>query len=319
MSSSYSEESHEFHRRLLKSTRDSGTGLRKALKVRDNVYFVTTNHKKYVVKGFSSRKKYDAQRKLTKLLKRHGFNRTYDFIDQFAPFSYDGEIYAWIEYIKPQKDKFTFESLTCRKEGLKILKDFHNATSNFYDEISIKHFDQLEKWKERLKDFKRNKHIINKYVSSDYLQSWINWGEFSLKGLEKYEKLLYKEKNCIVHGDVAHHNFFYRNDGVLYLIDFDLISKAPPLLDYLQYCNRIMPDIRDSNELWSYKQLQKYKENTAFLYALTFPTDIFREWNRIVREDLFFDQGYLHSVWKLTVEEAKQRMKIYKDIVKLIK
>lgn len=199
---------------------------------------------------------------------------------------------------------------------MKILEDFHGTTRNFYEEISVKHFKQLEKWQERFKDFKSNRHIIKKYVSSNVLQSWINWGEFSLKGLEKYERHLYKEKNCIVHGDVAHHNFFYKNDGVLYLIDFDLISKAPPIIDYLQYCNRIMPDIRNIQELWSYKQLAKYKNNSAFLYALTFPTDVFREWNRIIREDLFYDQTFVHSVWKLTVEEAPQRFQLYKEIAK---
>ena len=197
---------------------------------------------------------------------------------------------------------------------MQLLEEFHRTTEKFYDRIPVSRFNQVDKWEERFDEFEDNYSIIKKYVSTDIIQTWLKWGKRSLKGLQKYENDLYSEPLCVTHGDVAHHNFFYKDNGSLYLIDFDLISKSPPLIDYLQYSNRIMPDISGSSELWSYEQLKKYKDNRAFLYALLFPTDIFREWNRLVRENDFHNNNYLHSVWLLTVEDLPKRVKMYKEI-----
>jgi len=292
----------------------AGMELRRLTRLRENVYIIKTNKNKYLLKGFGSTKKLKSQVLLTTQLKANRFSKTYDFIQNLESFWYNDYLFAWIEFLPGNKRKFTFSSRTSRQEGLLLLENFHGSTRTFYKSIPIKKFDQLEKWHERFDEFKQNTEIVKKYVSKDVIQTWLKWGKMSLKGLEKYEADLYDESPCIVHGDVAHHNFFYKDDGSLYLIDFDLISIASPLIDYLQYSNRIMPDISGSSELWDYKQLRKYKDNPAFLYALLFPTDIFREWNRLVRENAFHNNSYLHSVWKLTVEELSKRVRMYKEI-----
>lgn len=300
------------------SLRKAGIELRKLQSIRDYVMIVQTSAGKFLLKGFSNSKRLENQRKLTKLLRENGFRRTYRFIEDLEPFVFDGYIFAWIEFLPSSRKKFSYSSRHSREEGLHLLEEFHRTTQKFYDRIPVSHFNQLDKWRDRFDEFEDNTGVIRKYVSNDIIQTWLKWGKRSLKGLRKYEDDLYAEPLCIVHGDVAHHNFFYKEDGSLYLIDFDLISKAPPLIDFLQYSNRIMPDISGSAELWSYEQLKKYKNNKAFLYALLFPTDIFREWNRLIRENDFHNNNYLHSVWLLTVEDFSKRVRLYKEITDLL-
>ena len=296
------------------SLRKEGIGLRNLNSIRENVIIVQTNAGKFLLKGFSNSKRMKSQKKLTKLLHQNGFKKTYRFIEELEPFVFDGYVFAWIEFLPSSRKKFYFSSRHSREEGLQLLEEFHRTTEKFYDRIPVSRFNQVDKWEERFDEFEDNYSIIKKYVSTDIIQTWLKWGKRSLKGLQKYENDLYSEPLCVTHGDVAHHNFFYKDNGSLYLIDFDLISKSPPLIDYLQYSNRIMPDISGSSELWSYEQLKKYKDNRAFLYALLFPTDIFREWNRLVRENDFHNNNYLHSVWLLTVEDLPKRVKMYKEI-----
>lgn len=315
-SARYTNGENGIHSQIRKIVNEQGLQMHKIAKKSEDVFIVHTSKKRYVVKGFYNNEKLNAQKQLIKLLKENGFDNTYDFIKKFRSFTYDDTIFVWLKFLHSGDEKFEFNTDYNRQAGLDLLEKFHGTASHFYKQISVNYFDQLEKWEERFEDFKRNLPSIQRYVDSENLGKWIEWGEFSLRGLRQYEGDLYKEPNTIVHGDVAHHNFFYTRDGTLNLIDFDLIHKAPPLLDYLQYANRIMPFLRNSDELWSYRQINQYSDNPAFLYALLFPTDIFREWNRIVRERMFKENGYVHSVWQMTVQEMEQRMNLYRSIKK---
>ena len=309
---------NNIHTQIRQIVSEKGQRLQRIEEKSDDVFIVHTSKKRYVVKGFYNGDKLEAQQKLIYLLKENGFHKTYDFNKRFPSFTYDNTVFVWLQFLHSGDKKFQFDTDTNRQAGLDLLEEFHVATSRFYEKIDIHYFDQLKKWEERFDDFERNLPIIQRYVDANVLNVWLEWGQYSLKGLQKYEKGLYQEPDTIIHGDVAHHNFFYTRDGGLYLIDFDLIYKAPPLIDYLQYANRIMPFLHESDELWRYRQLNHYKVNPAFLYALLFPTDIFREWNRIVRNRMFKDKGYIHSVWELTVEEMDQRIHLYKGIKKLL-
>jgi thiamine kinase-like enzyme len=137
--------------------------------------------------------------------------------------------------------------------------------------------------------------------------SWANW---SLDGMEKNSGFFQKKPFVILHGDLAHHNFLRDEHGKLHLIDFDLISIGTPALDYLQYANRILPYMDWSYEkLKTSKHMQKYLESDAFLYALAFPADIFREWNRMIREKTYKDDVKFRQVMDLTIGQFYTRKK----------
>lgn len=274
-----------------------------------------------VLKQFADHKKWSIQTKLTAYLKKAGFTETYDFYTSIPPLYYKNRLYSLIEYIKPHHEKFHFFKHENRKEGLRLLSSFHQHSSGIIADLigEIPVFSQINKWEERLQFFQNSQHAIIPYVSEGILRDWIDWASWSLNGMRKYEHFLRNEPNTVNHGDVAHHNFLRRFDGTLCLIDFDLVSVAPPMLDYLQYVNRILPSIKfDFNTLWNYQEFKEYQTNPAFLYALAFPTDIFREWNRLIKENRLGSQSYLHTVWKMTVEDFTKRMSFNQSVARLV-
>ncbi|RFU65848.1 aminoglycoside phosphotransferase [Peribacillus glennii] len=285
---------------------------KKIERIRNQVFLLHLNNgQKLIVKKFADRKKWHFQHKLTSLLKYAGFSATYEFYSSIPPFEYDGCFYGLIEYIKPHPEKFHFFNHENRQEGLRLLSQFHQATKRIAHDSSLEvsTFNQLKKWEERLLVFKSMLPQISRTISEDLLLEWISWASWSLNGMRKFEDLIQKEEIAIIHGDVAHHNFLRRNDRELCLIDFDLAAIAPAVIDYLQYANRILPSINYSmNRLGEYDQLKPLLTNVAFLYGLAFPTDIFREWNRLLRENRMGSHPQFHSVWKMTVESFPERI-----------
>ncbi len=87
-----------------------------------------------------------------------------------------------------------------------------------------------------------------------------------MEQLEGEHHYFLDQPHCIIHGDVAHHNFIRGKDEALSLIDFDLIGIAPSYLDLLQYCNRILPSLNwSAPALFSYKQIQPFEYEKSFL------------------------------------------------------
>ncbi|MFE4350542.1 phosphotransferase [Peribacillus butanolivorans] len=273
--------------------------------LQSSVYLITfEKDPPLILKGFDSFEKWDRQRELTSLLKQKGFTQTYYIHQNLMPFQFEEKWYGSIDYLPPSKKKFRYSNQKDRLEGIQLLESFHDVSEHLYIKAPV--FDQSKKWKERLSLFKKNFSYIRQYVSGEIIKEWIGWGEWALDGFEKNQSLWNKEKKVIIHGDCAHHNFLRKADGTLTLIDFDLMASAPRCIDYLQYANRISNHLEDAaTMLWQIPQLKKYQSDPAFLYALTYPTDIFREWNRQNKSS-----SQLHSVWKMTVEDFSERMEM---------
>lgn len=286
--------------------------------LRSSVYLIHCNNRFFIIKGFDSIQTLNNQKELTQQLKKNGFIHTYSFLDDLATFEYDGQVFGAIEYIQPSSDRFHFGSEKNRMEGLNVLHTFHTSTGTILTN-KLANFNQILKWEERLGIFCKNRPIIREFVAKPILLSWINWAKWALAGMKQHETELMAEKNVIIHGDCAHHNFLRTQDGELALLDFDLIAYAPPSIDYLQYCSRILPFLVDpAKELWSYPELEPYKKNKAFLYALTYPTDVFREWNRMCKNHVSYHSAQLHRVWKMSIEQFTKRMKFNEEIAGLI-
>jgi thiamine kinase-like enzyme len=309
----------EFHSCLLSYLGGLRLELKTIHKIRNKVYFIKLNDgNKLILKGFEEKKKWSAQQKLLSFLQANGFNRTYQFLPSLPPFEYRNCIYSFIEYVKPHVNRFHYYDDKNRRDGLTLLREYHAAasplTNVMQDELSL--FNQVEKWTERFSLFKYYLPLVKNYVSEQIIRHWIDWAEWALAGLKANQNSLLTEKNTIIHGDVAHHNFLRKNNGILYLIDFDLISIAPPIIDYLQFANRIMPAVQYKlDDLWTHPELSVYQNNPAFIHALAFPADIFREWNRIIRENLTESRMQFHAVWKMSVENFHERYSFIQQLI----
>lgn len=288
--------------------------------IRKDVFFVKTVKKTYCLKGFRTYKRLKLQETFTSTLKKEGFSDTYLFIP--APVKdqlfFEGTYFGCIEYILPKKMAFSYTLQKDRQEGLELIEKFHHVTSKFEARYRtlLPNAQLIEKWRDRFSTFLNNLPFLGYFINESFISEMVSWANWSLAGLEKNHAFFQKEPFVILHGDVAHHNFLRDSEGKLNLIDFDLISIGPYFLDHLQYVNRILPYIEWSfDRLASFKQIQGLLKEDAFLYALVFPADIFREWNRMIREKSHTNQVKFNQIMELTIGQFYSR-KQFIDYIK---
>lgn len=291
-------------------------------RLRDNVYKIKTAKGVYILKGYSSYNRLKLQETFTSSLQKEGFDQTYSFISfNQDPIIYEGRYFGCIQYIEPLKRSFSYISEKERQEGLCLLDTFHRITEQSvrrYQSI-LPEFNLHKKWLERRNQFERNSHFISHYVSNEMILEWLKWADWSLDGIIRNESTIEKEPNVILHGDVAHHNFLRGKDGKLYLIDFDLISIGPSSMDLLQYANRILPFINwNMNSLIGYKSLERLLNEHSYIYALAYPTDLFREWNRFIRENNDRTGLKLQQLINQTLTKMKLRQQFINQLQKLV-
>jgi thiamine kinase-like enzyme len=282
--------------------------------IKSSVILLETKKQAYIMKGYPAIKRLKLQEALTATLRKEGFSKTYEFLNPPAKeqLFFEGTYFGCIEYIVPNKVEFSFHTQKNRQEGLDLLSQFHNTTKAFEQRYRtlIPYGDLMGKWAERQQIFSNNLPILGYFMKEPFISEMAEWATWSLSGLDRHQASFQKEPNVILHGDVAHHNFLRDIDGRLRLIDFDLVNIGPASFDYLQYANRILPYIDWSFEkLFSHKQLQKYLDNQAFLFALAYPADIFREWNRVIREKTYSNQKIFKQVMTLSIGQFYSRKK----------
>jgi hypothetical protein len=289
---------------------------------RKNVILIKTDKNTYMIKGFQSNKRLQLQEAFTATLRKEGFLKTYLFVHPqlIDPLFFEGSYFGCMEYIPPNKIPFSFHSQKNMHEGLELLEQFHFITSTFetrYRTI-IPRGMIFKKWRERRKTFSSNISHLKYFVNEAFITELMDWANWSLTGMTKDPSLFINEPFCVLHGDVAHHNFLRDSKGIVHLIDFDLISIGPPSLDYLQYANRILPNLDWSiDRLAQFSTFEKLLDKKEFLFALAFPADIFREWNRLIREGSYRDQNKYNHVMDLTIGQFYSR-KRFVDTLKMM-
>ncbi|MCP3741213.1 aminoglycoside phosphotransferase family protein [Rossellomorea sp. BNER] len=287
--------------------------------IKQGKWLLSTHNDKWFLKEFSTEKKFMKQLILTKELLKRGFNQVLAFhpFHQTSPIRFEGKIYGLMEWLDHEQD-FDYSLEYNRQYALQTLKQLHYVTKTILSERPklSKYFDEnnyLNKWESRLGEFTNNIPYLQTFIPLYYLQAYRQWGEWALYKLKNMSGN--HTNSCIIHGDVAHHNFLLSNKGKLYLIDFDLASIAPEEVDDLQFANRILPYLKwSTNELFSPSLYHVYKEDNVFLMALIYPTDIYREWNRFLREN----NHYKFKVWKylmnLSIDQFSSRMSFIQKI-----
>jgi hypothetical protein len=261
------------------------------------------------------------QEAYTDALKSAGFKQTYSFYRLGSqPFVYKQKYFGIIEFIEGHSLPFTYFSEENRQNGLELLQTYHNTTKNIVEQFSstLSTFHLFVKWQERLYQFKANLPFVRYYLKEPIIDEILSWANSSLARLQSNS--FQNEPSVILHGDVAHHNFLKSKNGEIYLIDFDLISIGKENADLLQYANRILPALE-----WSLPQLLKYPlfhaklQNPEFLWALIYPTDILREWNRIVRDRSILQPSKLLMVMDLTIRQFHLRQQFIKELKNMLK
>jgi hypothetical protein len=291
--------------------------------IRKNVFLLqSTWSDTFILKGFPSYHRLMKQERLTADLKDHGFFKTYSFLHyaKNPPLYFNRLYYGHLQHIIPSEDHFTFHGSENQEEGLALLEKFHETTGKFILNYrrDLDKYKIVKKWKERKAAFINNSSLLRFFVKQEVIDEFLTWADWSLTGLAN-ELPLRHESEVILHGDVAHHNFLRSERGELFLIDFDLISIGNPSADYLQYANRILPYLNWSFEgLSNLKGMQRFLSDKGFLYGLIYPTDIFREWNRLVREKNYENPIKVRTVLDYILGQFHERQHFVQEIKKLV-
>ncbi|WP_240056566.1 phosphotransferase [Bacillus mesophilum] len=287
--------------------------------IRKNVFKISTDEKQYILKEFSPGNRLRLQETFTSSLKHEGFDQTYQFVDlaQDAPLYFQGKLFGLLDYIPSAEQPFTYNTSKNREDALSLLHHYHETTAKLYPRYKtlLPAFNQMAKWTDRLTVFMQNSTLLKLFIHGDVLEEFILWAKWSLAGMTETFEWFETQSKVVLHGDVAFHNFLRGENGRLYLLDFDLISNGHAYADYLQYANRILPSIGWSfHELQSLQILKPYLSEKGFLYGLIYPTDIFREWNRLIRGRMYNDRVKIKNVLDMTFYQLEKRRTFIHDI-----
>ena len=235
-------------RLLLYVKRRTGIDFEKVSDIKKGVWIATSAKESWIIKEFPNPVKLKHQILLTKLLSEYGFNNTYQFhrVHETGPCYFEGRFLGIVQYIEPSSKKpFYYNSAGNRKDALDLLCRYHSISLKCIPKLKDKlaTFNLLEKWEKRLESFKKNFDFIKGLSMYPYLEKYTLLGEGALQIMQAHESYFSVEPHCVLHGDLAHHNFIRKVDGSLYMIDFDLASIGPKQIDILQYCNRILPEV----------------------------------------------------------------------------
>ncbi|MCM3111287.1 hypothetical protein [Lederbergia lenta] len=307
-------------RLLLFMKKNVGFPFTRIKQLKKGVWLLVGKSETWIAKEFVSLSKLKLQMAFTAALAKNEFKQSYIFYPQ--PLIVEDRIFGLIQYIKPSRmNEFHYHSTTNINDAFMLMENFHCSTSQFVSSFikEIPLFDQIIKWEKRLKVFNEllSQHQQARYYST--LKNFSYIGEWALERMKCNSLYFMKEPHCIIHGDVAYHNFIRDENNKLHLIDFDLIAIAPSKIDIIQFCNRILPSLQwNENALFQFPQLHPYRECEAFLTALVYPTDIFREWNQFFRQNSRKRQTQLIYLENMTFELLKERLHFYKAMMKKI-
>ncbi|WP_062355508.1 phosphotransferase [Bacillus kwashiorkori] len=323
MTINYNRDDHQLDRLFFHLTDCFNFPLKSLKKINDKVYlinFINDEHP-LVIKKFPTYNKLKKQKLLTDYLVLNGFP-TYTFMQRNDYlFREQNSYYAILQYLPKHEQVFTFDKENDRISGLNLLNHFHKESRKFAgmltnDQLTI--FPKLnleERWYKRLDFFLSQEKIITNYIPLEYFREITYWSQWALlqMGDNKRERTL--EEHAIIHGDVAHHNFLRAVNNRLYLIDFDLTAYAYPVYDYVQYALRTISFMNwNLDQLFTHKVYEKYKENRWFLSALTFPNEIIREWNQLIRLGKYHHEKWLTYGVKLALSRFPGQQYVFNRI-----
>ncbi|MFD1705562.1 phosphotransferase [Siminovitchia sediminis] len=315
-----------FSSRLLLYVRKiTGIPFRNISKLKEGIWLAAAPREKWIIKEFSKPEKVYQQYLLTRLLRENGFHHTYTFhpIHQSGPCFFEKRCLGFIQFVESDNDDlFQYSHAKDRKEALALISQFHDATSKCLEAMKARlpTCDLPGKWEKRIKQFQTDIQHFKDSSAFPYLERYSRIGEYALSLMNQHSAYFYREPHCILHGDLAHHNFIRTQHGRLYIIDFDLISMGPKYIDILQYCNRISSSLDWSpKKLFSEgEEIRRYAEDLPFLAALLYPADIFREWKYLLQ----FDDKRRKAHWKyvkdITFLQFKKRMQYSEHLMERI-
>jgi thiamine kinase-like enzyme len=299
--------------------------------INENVYLVFTENKYLVIKRYKSKNHIMKQIWLARLFADKSFPGSVRFTP-FASGKYikriDKYYYAMMPYIEGKA--LTYNSRKDRIAAYDQLRNFQQEVSILTDRRPefVPKYSLYSKWATRLDTFFYNLNNNRMLLTDSQLKMmkrFLKWGEYSLDTLpidvlEQKERSA-RRKGIIIHGDVANHNFIRKPDGSIVMIDYDLMACAPSEYDTLQLVNRFFPycdySLKDIMEEFHHS-LSDLINTKWFATALIYPTDIYREWNRLITNEPINEKKIYDFVYQLERHYVR-RMELVSDLRDIVR
>ncbi|MGC4375834.1 hypothetical protein WD019_02665 [Fictibacillus sp. Mic-4] len=313
------------NRLFLNSLISMGLDVQSYYFIKWNVCMVETRFQNFVLKGFQSKDECKNQLELSNWFSQFKDPSigTYTIYPNRKRIMYSENMYWGIMpyYSGSGLDLKYFRDV---KHGLRCIHEFHKQSTLHGTGpllASLPTYNLYKKWKKRHNKFVEN--VTKTRVSDSMrneLKEMMKWGKWSLEHLPKTELIELensaRQHGYVCHGDVAPHNFIRLSEKKVILIDYDLLSVVPHEYDYLQYVNRCMPYWNWSNQLLkklNHAVLESCLEKRWFLIALVFPTDLYREWNRVLERR---NKNELSEMIRFTKDDFGYRKKFIEKLMK---
>lgn len=288
--------------------------------IKKMVWQVSTKSQHWILKEFSTLPLFKRQVLFTEELKKNGFMQTYSIHSK--PLILSDRVFGLLQFIEAKRgENVNYQQRSDIKDVSFLLQTYHQATTTISNAVKeqMPVFEQINKWKKRLTDFRQTLPLYTQHPLRPQLRYFADLGEWALDRMQKRAPFFTEEPRCIIHGDVASHNFIRDKKNRLWLIDFDLIALAPAHIDYLQLSNRVLPHLNwELERLFTFQPLQPFKTKEAFVTALVYPTDIFREWLHFTRSHALEQKRRWPMMEALLLKQFKRRMKFSKEIMKKV-
>jgi len=310
---------HSFDRLFL-LLKDVGLAPKQITHIKNQVFLLQLeNNELIILKIFPQKEKILKQMQLTEHLRMNQFP-TYEFHKKIPFLTVRNKTWiGLINYLEPHPIKYSFQTFNSREEGLQLIKQFHDVNDTFPNKEKFLGHTLYEKWQKRLNQFQANVPLLLSGVPSNIINSLILLSNWSLQYMKKFSHHMKKESPTIIHGDTASHNFFRDVEKKLYLIDFDLSQYDYPIHEYIQMAIRILPHINwDVSSLFLHSAFKRYENNPYFLCAIVFPSDCFREINRLLGE-VQPNSKKLLNAFQYIREQYNYRNNLFKQIRNMLK
>lgn len=253
--------------------------------LKDNVWKIKSHATYYILKRYTSFQSVQQQYEFFKKI-------DHSAIIPFHPFP-NGQPYIvdrgciWTLSPFVQSKSVSFHNRQDLLDASNVLHQFHQITTRMQLSTTLLRNPLYLKWYKRYNLFLSSQPLFSYYgfhsVYMDIVKqahhylllfSQLDWGRIEKDSYIKGEW---------IHGDVAQHNFLRSSDNKMYLIDFDLLTQAPLVYDWIQFVHRSSVCAHSGMYIKSIPVFEVYKNQPAFRIGIQIPGDFMREWITFIK------------------------------------
>lgn len=290
-------------------------------KIKEHVFLCEAEGERWILKAYKSKRSLSQQLSFFKKWKSNNpmWVQFSSFPDGRIVKEWDQKYWVIMSFVSGQP--LSYKKEEDRKEALEVIQAFHHQSERVQIKRPILRDPLYLRYYQRLKNLEETESYFTQF---GYQWLYLDIVQTCRKLIHKYEELPWSSledesltNGTWIHGDVASHNFIRRPDGLVCLIDFDLLSFSPQVYDYIQFGQRFIPWYEDKeSDFISLFEPYVNVQDPFWQKGVVFPADILREWIRFVRNS--HNPAEIKSYLKYLEVDWKRRKKFVKSFISML-